>query len=150
MMRKLSKTISVMVVLAILLSMGGMPSYSAEPPETAPGVVVFPVNKARILAGATFDLKVELNNISGNPSQFDVKVKGNTADTFFNKAAETGATTQNGQYKMWTGVTFKDAGLYTVSVNAGGDGWTLAKEIQYEVVKAQAGKTRNVILIIGL
>jgi alkaline phosphatase len=147
-MKKKSRVVAVMMVLMTLIT-ANMPVRAAEQPKANPVAVIFPVNKARILAGSSFELKVELNDIPGAPSRFDVTVNGSSADAFFGKAAAEGATTRNGQYKMWTGVTLKDAGVYTVAVEAGGDGWTLSKAVKYEVVKARAGKAKNVILIIG-
>lgn len=152
MVRKFSKMVAFTLLLVTIignLSIGGMQVYADEQPKADPKVVIFPVNNARILAGSTFDLKVELNNIPGDPAKFDVQVKGSNADTFFNKTAEEGATTQSGWYKMWTDINLKDAGTYTVLVNATGDGWTLSKEVKYEVVKAEARKAKNVILIVG-
>ena len=151
-MRRFSKAIALMVMFATVLgifSIGGRTVYSQEQPKSAPAAVIFPVNNARILAGSVFDLKVGLNNLPGNPTRFDVKVQGSSADAFLKKTAKSGTTTQSGQYKLWNDVTIKDAGVYTVSVNAAGSGWTLAKEVKYTVVKAEAGKARNVILIVG-
>lgn len=144
-MRKLSKTFFLILVSALLignLSAGGQ-AVAAEPAQAAPQAVIFPVDKASILAGSIFDLKVELNHIPSAPTEFDVRVQGTNAETFFNQTASTGATTKDGPYKMWKDVTFKaPAGNYTVSVSARGEGWTLSKEVQYNVVKAEAGKAK--------
>ncbi|MEA4845929.1 MAG: alkaline phosphatase [Clostridiaceae bacterium] len=151
-MRKLSKVFCFIIALTLLFVnlSAGIQVIAAEPEQAPPQAVIFPVNRASILAGSIFDLKVELNNIPSAPTEFNVKVQGKDADTFFNKAASTGATTQNGQYKLWKDVAIKSpVGSYTVSVNAKGAGWTLSKEVKYNVVKAEAGKAKNVILIIG-
>jgi alkaline phosphatase len=145
-MRRLSKLFSVITALTLLI---GVLSSGQALAAASPQAVIFPVNKASILAGTVFDLKVELNNIPSPPTEFSVQVNGRSADTYFNQAASTGATTQNGQYKLWQDVSLKTAGNYTVTVNARSNGWTLSKEVKYSVIKAQAKKAKNVILIIG-
>lgn len=151
-MRKFSKVFSVIMALAMLIGSlsTGLQIFAEEPAKAAPQAVIFPVDKANILAGSVFDLKVELNHIPSAPTEFNVKVQGTDADTFFKQAASTGTTSQDGQYKLWKNVTIKSqAGNYTVSVTAKGSGWTLSKEVKYNVVKAETGKAKNVILIIG-
>ncbi|MDO4323789.1 MAG: alkaline phosphatase [Lachnospiraceae bacterium] len=111
--------------------------------------VIFPVNNATVLAGSTFDLKVELNNLTSEASEFHVTVNGQDADEFFGKEASEGETTLSGQYKMWEGVSLKEAGEVTVAVSASGDDWELNKEVVYEVRKASEAVAKNVILVVG-
>lgn len=118
--------------------------------ETAePEAVIFPVNAATILAGSKFDLKVELNEITSDATEFTVTVNGQNAEELFGAEASEGTTSLNGQYKMWEDVSLADAGDVTVAVAAKGDGWELNKEVTYEVRKASKATAKNVILIIG-
>lgn len=151
-MRKFSKAFA--MVMAAVLFVGGFytteRAEAAEAGNPAPQAVVFPVNRASILAGSIFDLKVELNYIPSAPVEFNVKVNDVSADGFFNKTAATGTTSLKGQYKMWKDVSIKgNPGIYTISVSAKGEDWSLSKEVKYNVVNAENGKAKNVILIIG-
>ncbi|MHC1771870.1 MAG: alkaline phosphatase [Flexilinea sp.] len=151
-MSKFSRIINI-VLVSVLLVASFVPAFAQDAaPEAetpAPEAVIFPVDRASVLAGSVFDLKVELNNIPGEPTTFDVQVQGTNADEFFARTATTGTTSQNGQYKIWTGVTLVDEGAVTVSVSAAGEGWTLDKEVAYNVRKAGEAQAKNVILIIG-
>lgn len=148
-------------VMAALLSMGiavsaaaavmPVPVFAEEEAETAAEAeaVIFPVNNAAVLAGSTFDLKVELNNLASEAAQFEVTVNGQNASEFFGAEAVEGSTSLSGQYKMWEGVSLNEEGEVTVAVSASGDGWELDKEVVYEVRKASEASAKNVILIIG-
>lgn len=149
-------------LMAVLVAMGmaassaagalSVPVFAQETEaaeEAAAEAVIFPVNRATILAGSTFDLKVELNNLTSKAEQFQVTVNGQDAAGFFGKEAAEGSTTLSGQYKMWDGVSLNEAGEVTVSVSASGNGWELQKEVVYEVRRASEATAKNVILIIG-
>lgn len=137
----------VAVILALLLAISNVTVFAAE--AATPAAVIFPVNNAKILQGTKLDVKVELNNLPSVPTSFDVRVNGNSADSFFGKKAVSGETTKSGQYRMYEGVSFDNAGSYTVSVNTAGNGWNLSKSVKYQVVAAGPKKAKNVILFVG-
>lgn len=149
-------------LMAVLLSMsmaaptaaGTIPAFAEETKEeetvqAQAEAVIFPVNRATVLAGSVFDLKAELNNLSSEAAEFTVTVNGQSAEEFFGKEAAEGTTALSGQYKMWEGVSLNEEGEVTVAVSASGDGWEVTKEVVYEVRKASEAAAKNVILIVG-
>lgn len=148
----------VATLLAIVLACSTMaPSAFVFAEETEavteaaaePEAVIFPVDRATVLAGSTFDLKVEINNLPSEAATFSVTVNGTDAAEYFGADAAEGTTSQSGQYKMWENVSLNDEGTYTVAVTASGDGWEVTKEVSYEVYKAGEAQAKNVILMIG-
>lgn len=131
------------------------PVFAAEETEAEteaaaePEAVIFPVNNASVLAGSTLDVKVELNEITSEATEFSVTVNGQDAAEFFGAEASEGTTSENGVYKIWEGVSFTEEGETTVAVSAKGDSWELNKEVTYDVRKASEATAKNVILIVG-
>ncbi len=150
-MKKFSKLFSVVLALAMLVA--AFPVFAqdnaAEAEQPVPYAVIFPVDRASILAGALFDLKVEVNELPSEPTEFNVTIQDTDAATFFGKEPTIAPSHLNGQYKMWEGVSLDEAGDYTVSVEAKGEGWEVSKTVAYNVRVAEAGVAKNVILIIG-
>src|SRR4051812_4779475 len=108
---------------------------------------IYPLNRAEILAGARFDLKVEF---PGAPAQGAVSVKINGADaaTVAGKSAAFVEKEDGGEYSAYwiRGVTLAKPGQYTVTASAGDK----SAQVTWEVFDTNGGrKAKNVILFIG-
>src|SRR4051812_41644701 len=108
---------------------------------------IYPLNRAEILAGARFDLKVEF---PGAPAQGAVSVKINGADaaTVAGKSAAFVEKEDGGEYSAYwiRGVTLAKPGQYTVTASAGDK----SAQVTWEVFDTASGpKAKNVILFIG-
>lgn len=108
---------------------------------------IYPIDRAQILAGATFDLKVEF---AGAPAPSDIKVTINGEDAA--KALDrvpsiTGDEDGLGHTAYWIrGAHLDKAGGVTVEAGAGG----LRASVTWEVYGTPDGRlAKNVILLIG-
>ncbi|HUJ36285.1 MAG TPA: alkaline phosphatase [Hyphomicrobium sp.] len=108
---------------------------------------IYPINRAQILTGANFDLKVEF---AGTPAPADIKVtiNGEDAAKALGKAPEIIAN-EDGfpQTAYWIrGAHLDTAGTFTVEASAG----SARASVAWDVFATPAGrKARNVILFIG-
>ena len=117
-------------------------------PVAAPAAAqtIYPINRAQILTGAAFDLKVEF---PGAPASADVKVtiNGDDAAKVLGKPPEI-VVNEDGfpQTAYWIrGAHFESAGKYTVEAAAGAKA-----EVTWDVFATPGGrKAKNVILFIG-
>jgi alkaline phosphatase len=107
---------------------------------------IYPIDRAEILAGARFDLKVEF---PGNPAQSTVRVtiNGQSAATVAGKP-ETYVEREDGleHAALWIrGAAIDRPGSYTVEASAGDK----TARVTWEVFGTPAPKAKNVILFIG-
>ena len=107
---------------------------------------IYPINRAEILAGAKFDLKVEF---PGNVPQSDIKVllNGQDASRQLAKGATVVADEDGlGHTAYWLrDVSLERAGDYEVTASAGSSSNT----VKWQVFDTPARRARNVILFIG-
>jgi alkaline phosphatase len=115
--------------------------------EPAQAQTIYPINRAQILTGAAFDLKVEF---PGAPTPADIKVtiNGENAAKVLGKAPEIVAN-EDGfpQTAYWIrGAHLDAAGKYVVEASAG----TEKANVEWDAFATPAGrKAKNVILFIG-
>jgi alkaline phosphatase len=114
---------------------------------SADAQTIYPLNRAEILAGARFDLKVEF---PGSPAQSAVKVtiNGEDAASITGKAASFVEHEDGGDHSAYwiRDVTLAKVGKYTVEATAGDK----SARVAWEVFDANGGrKAKNVILFIG-
>jgi alkaline phosphatase len=107
---------------------------------------IYPIDRADILAGATFDFKVEF---PGPVDSANVKVTVNGADyaTVFGKSA-TYIAREDGKEQsalLLRDVALSKSGTYTIDVSDG----TTSRSIAWNVYGTGARKAKNVILFIG-
>jgi alkaline phosphatase len=108
---------------------------------------IYPINRAEILAGARFDLKVEF---PGAPAEgaVSVKINGENAATVAGKPAAFVEREDGLEHSaFWIrGVTLAKPGQYTVTASAGDK----TAQVTWEVFDTSSGpKAKNVILFIG-
>ena len=113
---------------------------------TVQAQTIYPVDRAEILAGARFDLKVEF---PGSPAQSAVRVtiNGASAATAAGKP-ETYLEREDGleHAAFWIrGAALDKPGRYTVEASAGDKN----ARVTWEVFATPAPKAKNVILFIG-
>lgn len=148
-MRRARRAVLTAILLAVALS---MPPGRAAAQETAPEVRILPVDRATFLAGATFDMRIEVH-AEALPDDFAVSINGDPADSTFGAPLHEAwtidgddALQQPVQSVTWRGVALEAAGAYTVSVTAGGK----TNTARWEVRPAQASAgARNVVLFIA-
>src|SRR3954447_11739007 len=109
---------------------------------------IYPLNRAEILAGARFDLKVEF---PGAPAQgaVSVTINGANAAAVAGKPASFLEKEDGGDYSAYwiRGIALATPGKYTVEAKAGDN----SAQVTWEVFDTAAAgpKARNVILFIG-
>jgi len=107
---------------------------------------IYPINRAEILVGAKFDLKVELE---GNVSPDDIKVtiNGRDAAAVFNAKPTIEVNEEGlGHTAYWLrDVELPAAGSYEVTAAAG----NASQSLRWEAFGAPERRARNVILFIG-
>ncbi|GFR38752.1 alkaline phosphatase [Insulibacter thermoxylanivorax] len=148
---KLMKTASILLLTgALLLGSAVVPGtpetvYAAD--ETTGSIYIAPVDRAKFLAGARFDFRVELRDLTAKPNQVSITINGRPAEAFFGRSFVITNTHEDSEEYTIRDVMFRSPGLYEVEVKAG----ELQRKIQYEVIVAdQYGKkAKNVIFFNG-
>ncbi|MFD0716902.1 alkaline phosphatase [Paenibacillus sp. GCM10027626] len=119
--------------------------------KTEASFTILPIDRATILAGQKFDLRVELNHAAIKPQDIQVTINGKDAEQYFGKNAD--RTNSNADSAEFTirGVSFPKAGNVTVSAVVKIGGKPLSKSVNYQIYEAYGNgkKAKNVILIIG-
>jgi alkaline phosphatase len=107
---------------------------------------IYPIDRAEILAGATFDFKVEFPRLA-DVSQLKVTVNGADHATAFGRAAEFIAREDGRDQSalLLREVRLSKPGTYTIDVSDG----TNSRSIAWSVYDTGARKAKNVILLIG-
>lgn len=115
--------------------------------EKAPSIYIAPIDNAKLLAGAKFDFRVELNDLKSSPSKVSITINGKAADAFFGKQYVKTTNSETSQEFTIRDVSITKAGTYEVKVVAD----QLAKSVKYNVVLSdtKGTKAKNVILIVG-
>src|SRR5262245_14178885 len=112
----------------------------------ADAITIYPIDRAQILAGARFDLKVEFDGVVG-AADAKVTIDGADVSTALGRAA-TFVERENGvaaSALILRGVSLSKPGRYAVSASDGKSTQT----VSWEVYTTGPRKARNVILFIG-
>lgn len=127
------------------LSSAVVPVYAAE--TAANSIYIAPIDKAKFLAGAKFDFRVELRDLTAKPGNVSITVNGQAAETFFGKSFVKSNEHENSEEYTIRDVVFQQPGMYSIRVQAG----NLQRSISYEVVTADTygKKAKNVIFFNG-
>ncbi len=113
----------------------------------ADGIAVYPVDRAEILAGSVFDLKVEFPAVI-DPAQAKATVNGTPLERFFGKKPQFIPSEAGGQGSalLLRDVSIGKPGRYAVEATDG----TALRKIAYEVYgTGHKREAKNVILFIG-
>lgn len=60
----------------------GVSTVQAAEQAAAPSVYIAPIDRAKFIAGAKFDFRVELNNLTTIPGSVSITVNGKDAEQF--------------------------------------------------------------------
>ena len=114
--------------------------------SAAQAQTIYPLNKAEILSGSKFDLKVEFSG-APPPATMRVSINGTDAASVMGKSASVVEREDDGDYSaFWIrDAVLTKPGNYVVEAAAGD---TKAR-VTWEVFDAPSAKTKNVILFIG-
>src|SRR5215471_8697627 len=148
------RTVRFPVLLVCVLSLiaaAPRPAESQTTATTPPSLHILPIHRAKFLAGARFDLRVEANHLAVQPTVWDITIAGKTLEAFFGTPGQITHTTGTSQEQTLRDVTLTEPGTYTVSARVVAGATTLTKTVTYEVVAARptARQAKNVILFIG-
>ncbi len=107
---------------------------------------VYPVDRAEILAGSRFDVKVEMPGLSA-PGDVMLTVNGADHAAIFGKAAQFIEKEDGKDHSalILRDVSLAKPGRYTIKVAAPGS----SREIRWTVYDTPARKAKNVVLLIG-
>src|SRR5262245_38383141 len=107
---------------------------------------VYPIDRADILVGARFDLKVEFAGLA-DPAKVFVTLNGEDHAKLFGKAADFVAREDGKDQSalILRDVSLTQAGVYKVKVTDG----TQTRELTWNVYDTGPRKAKNVILFIG-
>jgi alkaline phosphatase len=107
---------------------------------------IYPIDRAEILAGARFDLKVEFPGVASEAA-VRVTINGESAASVTRKEAAFIEREDGGDHSAYwlRGVSLDRPGQYTVEASAG----EKSARVTWEVFDAAGGKARNVILFVG-
>ncbi len=115
-------------------------------PLTAGALTIYPIDRAQILAGSRFDVKVEFDGVLA-PSQASVTVNGQDVSAALGKRAEfvEREAGQSASAVILRDVAVTAPGRYAVTASDG----TNSKTVTWEVFATGSRRARNVILFIG-
>jgi alkaline phosphatase len=112
-------------------------------------LVIFPIDRAIVLAGSVLDFKVEAENVSGDVAEWNITINGKNAAEVFGKAGRMGSG-KSGKFIIWEGINFDTPAEVVITAQAKGAGFSYNRTIRYDVWAPAANRTaRNVILMVG-
>jgi alkaline phosphatase len=118
----------------------------AFPALAEPELVVLPIDRAKFLAGAKFDMEVELRGAKAD--EIRVLIDGKDAAAFFGAVPRVKKEETLSSSRL-DGVAFPKAGAVKVDVEAKAGGKTFTKSVGYSVVGPEKRTAKNVILFVG-
>lgn len=140
------------LAMALVIFVTAAPVLAARAQDDAPPVLILPIDRATVLPGARFDVRVEVH-AEAMPDDFAVAVNGEDAATFFGAEPTAESWTFGdeadptpSQSVIWRGVTLPEPGAYVMEVTAGGT--TSSVTWYVRPVQASAG-AKNVILFVA-
>jgi len=121
-------------------------ALSTFAPAVTTALTVYPVDRAEILAGSRFDLKVEFDGVIAE-GDARVTVNGKDHAALFGRAAQFSAREAQVEASalILRGVTLDGPGTYTVAASDG----KITRTVTWEVYGTGPRKARNAILFIG-
>ncbi len=114
-------------------------------------VSIAPVQGAKFLAGANFDLRIEISGIKGAAKDVTVTVGGRDASDYFKKPLVTSSIAADNQNLMVRGVNVRTPGKLEIIARGVDDAGVFVRQVNYDVVNETnfGKKAKNVIIFIG-
>jgi alkaline phosphatase len=124
----------------------------AQVAADGPQVRILPINQAKFLAGALFDLRVEAKGVDPTTTRISVEVRGpkGPADILRGEPERTSSADDSLEV-TYHGLAYPRSGDYTIEVEVESSTGAASAEVSHEVVVAKAPKRRakNVIFFLG-
>jgi alkaline phosphatase len=117
-----------------------------------PELKILPLDRAKFLAGARFDLRVEASGVDPRSAKIEIEVIGpNGPAPILDGEPERTSEADDSLEITYQGLTYPDAGIFTVKATVRSRGQRAAAEVSHQVVTANAGarKAKNVIFFLG-
>lgn len=120
-------------------------------PDTAE-ITILPIDRAKFLAGATFDLRVEAVGVDPQTARIDIRVKGpkGPAEILVGEP-ERSSSADDSLEVTYRGLAYPEPGDYTVEAVVRSGASRSSDEVAHEVVLAEAPAkpAKNVIFFLG-
>ncbi|NDL57733.1 alkaline phosphatase [Phytoactinopolyspora mesophila] len=133
-------------------------AFTARPDQPSgrpdrPQVRILPIDRAKFLAGARFDLRVEATGVDPETTRIDIQVHGEDGpEPLLIGDPERTSSVEDSLEVTYTELAYANPGHFTIKaiVRARGSGRVEA-EVHHEVVTADAGgqRAKNVIFFLG-
>lgn len=118
----------------------------------SPQLRIFPLDRAKFLAGARFDLRVEATGVDPASARIEIEVAGPSgpAPVLVGEPERTSVALDSLEV-TYRGLAYPDAGAFTVRARVQSRGRPATAEVHHEVVLAEAPNPRakNVIFFLG-
>jgi alkaline phosphatase len=118
----------------------------------APQIRILPIDRAKFLAGARFDLRVEAGGVDPQTARIDISVQGPNGPAPILTGEPVRTSVEDDSLEVtYEGVFYEEPGAYKVWVNVRSRGRTARAEAAHEVVAARVGEkqAKNIIFFLG-
>ncbi|WP_166345454.1 alkaline phosphatase [Phytoactinopolyspora limicola] len=125
---------------------------SADRRPQTPQVRILPIDRAKFLAGARFDLRVEATGVDPKTARLDISVQGPNGPAPILVGDPVRTSTRDDSLEVtYEGVFYDAPGQYKVWANVRSRGRTTRSEVGHDVVVAKVGdrRAKNVIFFLG-
>lgn len=121
--------------------------------DTQPALRIFPIDRAKFLAGARFDLRIEATGVDPATARITIEVAGSRgAEPLLRGEPVRSAPTDTSLAVTYTGLSYERPGRFTVSAALDVPGAApVVTAVTHDVVLAQTSgkKVKNVIFFLG-
>ena len=115
-------------------------------------VTILPIDRAKFLVGGRFDLRVEIYGVEPEGTEVEIRVEGPDGPAAILPTDPERTSSEPDSLEVtFTGVSYADAGMYTIVAEVRSASGTASTEVSHEVVVAEARdrRARNVIFFLG-
>lgn len=127
-------------------------SSTAVRGRATPKIRILPIDRAKFLAGARFDLRVEASGVDPRTARIEIEVVGpNGPAPILEGDPERTSTHEDSLEVTYPGLAYPEPGDHTVRVTVRSRGKRATAEAAHQVVVAKAGakRAKNVIFFLG-
>ncbi|MDV6011456.1 alkaline phosphatase [Haloechinothrix sp. LS1_15] len=117
-----------------------------------PDIRILPIDRATVLAGARFDLRVEVTGVDPRTTRIDITVHGpDGPEPVLDGEPERTSSATDSLEVTYRGLGYPGSGEYTVRATARSRGRTSRASVTHQVVRVPAGKrpAKNIIFFLG-
>jgi alkaline phosphatase len=128
------------------------PLFQVRSDGRAAGLTILPIDRAKFLVGGRFDLRVEAVDVDPVGTEIEIRVEGPDGPAaVLHDDPERTSSEPDSLEVTYHGLSYPDAGTYTVIAELRSGGTSERVEVSHEVVMAEADHppVRNVIFCLG-